>query len=264
MYRVLFLMIFSSVLFFFAGCADPDREDALFSRLPVNILYQKAHAELDAGNYNKAAHLYEILRATDPYSPYSEQSLIETAYAYYQQENVAMTVAACDAFFRLYPRHPYADYMLYLKGIARFNGNQSFLENVTHQNTAEHDPQGSEAAFAIFQQLLQEYPHTQYAQDARLRMQYLLTVLSEHELRVARYYLSKKAYVAAINRARFLIARYPQSPYLEQALGILLIGYDQLALVQQEAETRSVLEVNFPHSPYLHNTLAHKMTHPVS
>ena len=102
-----------------------------------------------------------------------------------------------------------------------------------------------------FKDLVTRYPNSRYAKDATQRMVYLANSLSEHELHVARYYMKRQAYVAAINRAKYVIEYYPQSPGVEEALVILISAYDLMSLDDLKNDTIRVLQTNYPDSAML-------------
>jgi outer membrane protein assembly factor BamD len=213
-------------------------------------LYEEAKSAQDDGIYDKAIKYFERIEARFPFGRHAQQAQIEIAYTHFKAGDNADAVAACDRFLRLYPNHPHADYMYYLKGLASFTGNLGLFANLGGQDPTERDPRGMKNAFDTFKTLLQRFPDSRYAEDARLRAEWLVNALASHEIHVARYYLSRTAYVAAANRAQEVIRNYPQTPAVEDALAVMVAAYDRLGIGDLRDATLRVMQLNFPASDY--------------
>ena len=116
---------------------------------------------------------------------------------------------------------------------------------------SERDPKAARDAFMAFKELVTRFPDSKYAEDSTARMKYLVNALASNEIHVARYYLKRKAWIAAANRAQVVLKDYPDAPALEEALGIMVVAYDKLHLAQPHDDALRVLKLNFPHSKYL-------------
>jgi outer membrane protein assembly factor BamD len=160
-------------------------------------------------------------------------------------------IATLDRYIKLHPSSPALDYALYLKGVVNFIDNMGILGGLARQNLAERDQQASRDAYQAFKQLVEQFPSSKYAADARLRMDYIVNALAEHEIHVARYYFRRGAHLAAANRAQQALRDYPQSPATEEALYIMAMSYDKLGLAQLRDDADRVLRKNFPDSRYL-------------
>ena len=143
------------------------------------------------------------------------------------------------------------DYALYLKGLVLFNEDQSFLNKLASQDWSDRDPKANRDAYQAFAELVQRYPNSKYAADATERMAKLVDALGGNEISVARYYMKRGAYVAAANRAQKIVSRYQNTRYVEEALAMMELAYKKLDKPQLAADTRRVLETNFPQSPFL-------------
>jgi outer membrane protein assembly factor BamD len=104
-------------------------------------------------------------------------------------------------------------------------------------------------SFSAFGQLLQRYPNSIYAEDARQRMIFLRNRLADHENYVARYYMERSAYAAALNRAKFVVETYDGAPAVAESLDIMLESYEKLGMQDLAADTRRILRENFPDRP---------------
>ena len=229
----------------------PEVKDAT-AGLTAEQLYKQAKEALFEGNYTKAIKLYETLEARFPYGRYAQQAILESAYANYRADETATAIAACDRFIRTYPNHPNVDYAYYLKGLVHFREDQGIIGYVYELDLSEREPKGMRESFAAFKELVAKFPDSRYAQDSRERMRYLTNSLALYEVKVARYYYNRGAYVAAINRAQTVRsspsrARRPN----EDALEVLIKSYDKLGLVQLRDDSQQILQQTFPTSAYL-------------
>lgn len=213
-------------------------------------LYGEAKDNLNDGNYERAIKLFETLESRYPFGRYAQQAQLEVAYAYYKDNEPISAIAACDRFIKLHPNHPNVDYAYYLKGLANFNDDLGLLGNLVDQDMSERDPKAARDAFLSFKELVTRFPDSKYAADSTARMKYLVNALASNEVHVAKYYLKRKAWVAAANRAKEVLKTYPEAPALEEALAIMVVSYDHLHLTDLRDDAQRVLKLNFPNSPY--------------
>src|SRR5512143_2999988 len=214
-------------------------------------LYGEAKDNLNDGNYERAIKLFETLESRYPFGRYAQQAQLEVAYAYDKDNEPISAIAACDRFIKLHPNHPNVDYAYYLKGLANFNDDLGLLGNLVDQDMSERDPKAARDAFLAFKELVTRFPDSKYAPDSIARMKYLVNALAGNEVHVARYYLKRKAWVAAANRAKTVLKDYPEAPVLEEALAIMVVSYDNLHLTTLRDDAQRVLKLNFPNSKYL-------------
>lgn len=116
---------------------------------------------------------------------------------------------------------------------------------------SERDSKASRESFENFKELVTRFPDSKYAPDSRQRMAYLINVVAMSEIHTARYYMKRKAYVAAANRAQFAIKEYPRTPSTEEALYILVKAYEALEMHDLRNDAERVLRMNFPNSLFL-------------
>lgn len=214
---------------------------------PANAdeLYAQAKTELADDSYERAIKLLERLQSRYPYGRYAQQAQLDIAYAYYKQGEPAPALATLDRFVKQFPNSERLDYVLYLKGLINFDENvNSFLSTLFGQDPAERDPVALHAAADAFSELVSRYPNSRYADDARLRHQYLQVTLAKHEIAVASYYLRRGAQVAAVNRAQSVLTGYPNTPQTRDALQIMVQGYAALGLEDLRLDTQRVLDLN--------------------
>ncbi|MSP95664.1 MAG: outer membrane protein assembly factor BamD [Betaproteobacteria bacterium] len=214
-------------------------------------LYGEAKEAIGSRDWTKAIKYLEKLEARYPFGRYAQQAQLDIAYCYYKDNERASAVAAADRFIKLHPNHPHADYAYYLKGLVNFNEDAGIFSRFSDQDMTERDPKGARDAFAAFRDLVTRFPDSKYAPDAAARMKYLVNALAQNEVHVARYYMKRKGFVAAANRAQFVVQNYPQAPAVEEAVFVMVKAYDALGLVELRDGADKVMRTNFPQSKYL-------------
>ncbi len=195
--------------------------------------------------------LLEKLEGRAAGTPLAQQAQLDKAYAHYKAGEQAQAMATLDRFMKLHPASPAIDYALYLKGLVNFNDNLGLFSFISQQDLSERDQKAAKESFESFRELVTRFPDSRYTPDARARMTYIVNSLAQYEVHVARYYYTRGAYVAAINRAQAALADYREVPALEEALFILMRSYDALGMTQLRDDSRRVLEKTYPDSDYL-------------
>lgn len=216
----------------------------------VQRIYAEAEDKMKSRDYDKAIKYFQVLESRYPHGRYATQAQLELIYAYFKKNDPASCIAAADRFIKLHPNHPNIDYAYYMKGMATFN-ERGIVEKLTEQQISDRDPKSLRESFLAFKDLVTRYPDSRYTKDATLRMTYLVNTLANHELHVARYYMKRTAYVAALNRAKYVLEYYPDSPAIEEALVIMISAYDSLGMDDLKQDTIRVLQTNYPDSPML-------------
>ena len=214
-------------------------------------LYGEAKDSMASKDFTKAIKYFEKLEARYPYGRYAQQAQLEVAYAYFKDNDRASSLAAADRFIKLHPNHQNVDYAFYLKGLVNFNENQGLFTALTDQDMSDRDPKASREAFESFRELVTRFPDSKYTPDATARMRYLVNALAAHEVHVARYYMKRRAYVAAANRAQFAVQNFSQAPAIEEAVFIMVKAYDALGMTELRDASDRVMRANFPDSRYL-------------
>ena len=214
-------------------------------------LYAEARLELGNGSWAKARELLQKLESRFPFGRHAQQALMEIAFTYYKEGETAQATQTCDRFIRQYPNHPNVDYVYYLKGLASFNEDLGFLGRMMNQDISERDAKAAREAFDAFKDLVTRYPNSRYADDARARMRYLVNAQAQAEVNVARFYFTRKAYLAAIQRSQTVVRDFQRSPAVEEALFLMARSYEALNLDDLQADAERVLALNYPNSRYL-------------
>jgi outer membrane protein assembly factor BamD len=232
-----------------AACSSTPRDDN--SQQAVDKLYADAKDEMASGGWERAIKALERVEGRAAGTLLAQQAQLDLAYAYWKSGERAQALSTLDRFIRLNPSSPALDYALYLRGLVNFNDNLGILGSLARQDLSERDQQASRDAYQSFKQLVEQFPQSKYAPDARVRMDYIVNALAEYEVHVARYYYRRGAYVAAANRAQQAVLEFQQAPATEEALYIMARSYDRLGLEQLRDDADRVLKHNFPDSRYL-------------
>ena len=241
-----------------AGCGLlPEQKDETVG-WSANKLYTEAKEALNDGAYEKSIKYFEKLESRYPYGRYAQQAQIDIAYAYWKSNEPASAVAACDRFIKLHPNHPNVDYVYYLRGLVNFNEDLGLLGLISQQDMTERDPKGARESFDAFKELVIRFPDSKYTPDAILRMKYLVNALASLEVHVARYYMKRNAYVAAVNRAQYALKNYPDAPATEEALFIMVKSYDLMGMNDLRDDVERVMRKNYPDSVYYTRGIAER------
>ncbi len=237
------LHCFLGVVTLLSGCSGLQQDRTI--NWSASKLYQAAKADMNGGRYTGAIDYYSKFLSRYPYGRLAQQSMLDLAYSYYRSDESDKALAQLDQFIHIYPRHPYIDYALYMKGVVEYEKNVSFFDRFMPTNFSQTDPQASRKAFLAFAKLVREHPNSEYAEDARYRMVFLRNILGEHELSVADYYLRNGSYVAAVARAKSVLENYQSTPSAPYALAIMVRGYRELNEEILSQDAMRVLQVNF-------------------
>jgi outer membrane protein assembly factor BamD len=241
MSRLVWLLIASLSL---GGCSIFGKEEDPTKNWSQQKLYSEATAELHDGGYQKAIEYYEKLESRYPFGKYAHQAQLDVAYAYYRADEPESALAAADRFIKFHPRHPAAAYAYYLKGLVNFNRTLGFLARFTPTDNSQRDPGAALDSYKDFEMVVNKFPDSDYAEDARKRMLYLRNNLARHEVHVARYYMKRGAYIAAADRANYVVENYQRTPALKDALQLMADAYTKLELPQLAADAKRVLAAN--------------------
>ncbi|MGD0962186.1 MAG: outer membrane protein assembly factor BamD, partial [Methylomonas sp.] len=145
-----------------------------------------------------------------------------------------------------HPRNPHVDYAYYLKGLVNYNRGIGFFDRFLPTDSSQRDPGNARDSFDNFQDLIRHFPNSQYAPDAKLRMTALRNNLGMYEIHVADFYMRRKAYEAAVNRANFVLKEFPRTPAVPPALQIMADGYRKMGLEDLAADADRVYKLNYP------------------
>ncbi|MGH8426735.1 MAG: outer membrane protein assembly factor BamD [Gammaproteobacteria bacterium] len=213
---------------------------------PASVLYKHAQDNLMLENWKPAIAQLRQLLSTYPFGEYATQARLELIYANYRSNQPDEVAKQSDDFVQENPASPYVPYAMFMKGAAYANALQPGpLDSFFHTNLSRRDPIDDEQAFAAFKQLIVRYPDSPYAQRARQWMIFVRDRLANFSLGVARFYASRKQWVAAVDRASDVVTTFPATPAATPALKIMMQGYRALGEDQLAAAAETYYRYNF-------------------
>jgi len=225
-----------------AGCfgKDDKPDDAALNVDPPDLLYNEALAHLQAGDAREAAEKFDEIDAQHPYSEYARRSLIMSAYLHFRRSQYQETINDATRYVTLFPASEDAAYAQYLIGESYFRQ----IPDVTR------DQEISQKAMAAMGEVIRKYPDSDYAEDARNKIEVAEDQLAGKEMQIGRYYLERREYLAAVNRFKFVVETYQTTRHVEEALHRLTESYLALGIVPEAQTAAAVLGHNFPDSQW--------------
>ena len=230
------------VLFVSAGCSTTP--DDPLDKLSANELYTQAKKALASGDYETAINTFEKLEARYPFGKYAQQAQLEIAFAYYKFDEPESAIATLDRFIRSNPGHPNLDYAHYLKGLVNYNLGANLVSRFALRDPSDRDTRALRDSFNDFSQLIKQFPDSRYTEDAKQRLTFLHNNLAQYEIKVANYYMKRGAYVAAANRAKYVVENYQRTPAAQEALQVMVRAYTMLGMQDLANDAQRIMELN--------------------
>ncbi len=231
------------------ACSGKNKDDLAPYRQKSQIqIFNDAEKSMAKGNWSEAAKGFEALDAIYPFGSYTEQGQLDQIYAYYKNGDGDEVIDSADRYINLHPLAPHVDYAYYMKGLAEYEAGLTWLQRKWGSSPAPRDMTEKKQAFLAFEQIVRLYPQSPYAKDAALHMAYIRNMLAEQQLLIADYYMQRKAYVAAADRAAFVVAHFNGSPQVIPALVLMVKAYRKLGLMTLASNTMNVLKTNYPNA----------------
>ena len=208
--------------------------------IPVEVLYNRAVDQLNQEDYRSAAPLFEEVERQYPYSVWARRAILMAAYCYYEINKYGDAINATDRFLALYSGNKDAAYAYYLKAISYY---EQIVDVGRDQNTTQQ-------ALVALNDVVQRFPGTTYARDARIKLDLALDHLAGKEMAIGRYYLYKQQYVAAINRFKVVVTNFQTTSQVPEALYRLVEAYLALGIKGEAQTAAAVLGYNYPGSSW--------------
>jgi len=245
--RFLFVFFFSFSTLLVSGCWWEEEEirGPISDGLTPKGLFLKANESLDAGAVDEAIKIFEKLQAAYPSSKYALQSKLEIPYALYKRERYDEAIDKLNDFIKIYPNHTSTPYAFYLRGFIAEEKSKSILDDFL-TDVAQRDISTVENSINYFLALVDKFPESEYASEAKSRLVSLRNILARHELFIAIFYTKKQAYLASINRCKFIIEKFPNSPSVPAALHLIAHNYDEINAPKLAEDARRVLHASYP------------------
>ena len=234
------LTLILALSFFNSSCS----KDEVEIERPEKVYYDQAQSRIKVNNYYGAIESLQKIETQYPFGKYAEQAQVELIYCQYMNGDDIAAHAASERFIRLHPRHPNIDYAYFMKGMSSYTRDSGTLARVINTDLSTRDISGAKLAFSEFTEFLTRFPDSQYAPYAKKRLVYIRNLVAKNELAAADYYIKRKAYVAAIRRANYVIENIPNSSQNHRALQILKVSYQELGYDDLVASTDELLRLN--------------------
>jgi len=208
--------------------------------VPAETLYNQGLARLHSKDYEGAAKRFNELDKAYPSSEWARKALLMTIFSNYEKPAYDDAVAAAQRYIGHYPNSPDTPYVYYLAGMSYYN----------QVPDAMRDQTSAEKALAIFSDLVQKFPNSEYVADAKYKMGVARDQLAAKEMQVGRFYLTRKNYPAAINRFHDVLGKYQTTRHTEEALYRLTEAYLAMGVANEAQTAAAILGHNYPDSQW--------------
>ena len=240
--NILLLPLFFAFAFSISSCS----KDEVEIERPEKVYYDQAQRRIKVNNYFGAIESLQRIETQYPFGKFAEQAQIDLVYCYFMNSETEAAHSSAERFIRLHPRHPNIDYAYFMKGLSSYTRDTGLLARLTDSDLSARDVSGAKLAFSELTEFLTRFPESQYAPYAQQRLIYLRNLVASNELAAADYYVTRKAYVAAIRRASYVLENIPNSDQNHRALQILKTSYQELGYEELMKDTEKLLALNPP------------------
>jgi len=240
--------IFILSTFALASCATKKNNTV---GLDEQNLYESSQRALKRGDNLAAIESLQQLESDFPFGKFAQPGQLSLIYAYFKSKDNALANATARRFIRLHPNHPDVDYAYYMLGLNAYPKPGSLFQSVLGTDLSKKDTNAARTSFTNFSEFINRFPKSEHAADALKRLEFLRNLLARSEINIANYYLSRKAFLSAVNRGRFVVENYQATPSVPDALAIMIQSYHALNMQDLEKSSLQVLRLNYPDYPAL-------------
>jgi len=224
-----------------AACGN---KDAPYVERPVEELYNRAMDAMAASEWEVAAKGFDEVERQHPYSVWANKAQLMAAYSYYQKNMYTDAISAAERFIQLHPGSKETPYAYYLVAV-------SYYEQITDVG---RDQKITQQALSALEEVVRRYPSSEYARDARLKIDLTRDHLAGKEMTIGRYYLRQNQQIAAINRFKTVVEKYQTTTHVPEALHRLAEAYMTLGVLEEAQNVAAVLGYNYPGSEWYVDT----------
>lgn len=223
-----------------AGCAGKRDKDLAYVERPAETIYSLGMEQFERERYDIAAQVFDEVERQHPYSEWARRAMMMGAYAHYQDNDYEGAIATAERYINLYPSGQTTAYAYYLIALCHY---ERILD-------VGRDQSETRAALDALTQVARRYPDTDYARDARLKIDMTMDHLAGKEMEVGRWYLRQGHYLAAINRFKTVVDQYDTTSHVPEAMHRLVEAYVALGVVDEARQVAAVLGYNYPGSEW--------------
>lgn len=229
-------------LLLFSACGGSEDSTELLDEKneTVEVLYNKAFETFNRQAFKASIEQFEEVERQHPYSEWAARAQIMAAYAAYRGGQFNDAIVILDRFVKLHPTHPSAAYAYYLTALVYY----------TQISDVGRDQKASEQARTALKDVIERFPDSDYARDAKVKYELTEDHLAGKEMEIGRYYLKRQDYGAAINRFKYVIDHYQTTSHTPEALHRLVESYLRLGVSPEAKKYAAVLGYNYPGSDW--------------
>ena len=202
--------------------------------------YKTALEALDKGDVIFAAKKFNEAELLYPQSDWAPKSSLMASYAYWSQGYYNDSILELKRFIKLYPKDKNLDYAYYLLAI-------NYYDSIIDE---KKDLKPLEESKKFFTFILKNYPDSDYASDGKYKLELIEDILAAKEMYIARHYLKKEKWIAAINRLKFVLEKYETTMYVEEALHRLVEIHYKIGLEEEAKKYAKTLGYNYQSSEW--------------
>ena len=247
MIKSLFLFITFSILL--CGCSlfgsDKETRKPVADGLTPKTLYELAEDKFSSGSIEQGIEQLEVILSAYPGSKYAIQARLDIAYNLFKRKKYNLAILRLNDFIKRYPALPSTPYAYYLRGVIAEEMSRSILDEIV-TDSAQRDVQSVQDAYTYFILLIENFPNSKYSKEATKKLVTLKNILARHEFYVALYYTENGSHIAAINRSKYIIEHYPNSPSVADGLHLMAHNYDTINAEELAQDARTVLYASYP------------------
>lgn len=229
-----------------AGCDTFGAKEVKYVERPVDVIYNTALSELERGRYFQAAEQFDEVERQHPYSVWARRSMLMAAYCYYQMNEYDKAILSAQRFIALHPGNRDVAYGYYLIGV-------SYYEQISDVG---RDQKITGDALRALSEIVRRFPATDYARDARLKIDLTRDHLAGKEMEIGRYYMKQGEVLAALNRFRTVIESFQTTTHAPEALHRLTECYLALGIIDEAQAAAAVLGHNYPGTDWYQDSYA--------
>jgi len=244
--KSLSLVLISLLTLFTSGCwFEEEQRESITGGLSPMQIFADGKLKIEGGQLDEAIKIFERLEAAYPASKYAMQSKLEIIFSLNDRDRFDEAIDSANEFIKLYPDHFSTPYAYYLRAISSEEKSRSILDDYITDN-AERDISSVRQAFIYYMDLIKKFPDSQYAEEAKDRLVVIRNIVARSELVVAIFYTKNKAHIGAINRCKFILENYPNTPSVPAAIHLMAFNYDKLGATVLADDARRVLKLSYP------------------
>jgi len=243
------LILLFLLSFFLSGCSlfgdEKNTRGPVADGLTPKALYELAEEKFNSGSIDQGIEQSEVILAAYPGSKYAIQARLNIAYQLFKRKKYNRAILALNDFIERYPALPSTPYAYYLRGVIAEEKSSSILDEMI-TDSAQRDVQSVRDAYNYFSLLIEIFPDSKYSEEAVKKLLVLRNILARHEFYIALYYTNSGSHIAAINRSKYIIEHYPNSPSVADGLHLMAYNYDAINAEELANDTRIVLNASYP------------------